>query len=143
MITRSTKNYRDNSTKSVSSSQPAETNKNKKRRNLSQLSACTDQLNNQNPNQVQIKLDYLSAALLPSLFTQIQETLTTQLTNQIKCTNLAINANLEQINSQMNSTDQKHDRLENDISKVTTAIKEMKLEQSSTQAKMDKVEETV
>ena len=43
--------------------------------------------------------------------------------------NVAINANLEKINSQLNSIDQKHDCLENDISKVTTAIKEMELVQ--------------
>ena len=67
---------------SVSSSQPIETNKNTNDY-LSQPNARTDlnQMNNQNSNQVQIKLDDLSAALLPLLSNQIQETITTQLTN--------------------------------------------------------------
>ena len=129
---------------SVSSSQPIETNKNTNDY-LSQPNARTDlnQMNNQNSNQVQIKLDDLSAALLPLLSNQIQETITTQLTNQFQCMNLTINANLEKINYHLTSIDQKHDCLENDMSKVTTAIKEMKLEQSSTQAKVDNLEKTV
>ena len=132
---------------STSSSQPAETNKNASNDylSLSQPSSCTDvsQLNYQNPNQVQIKLDDLSAALLPSLSTRIQETLTTQLTSQFQYINQSIKTNLEKINFQLSNIGKRHDRLENDISQVTTAISEMKREYSTTQSKVDQLEKTV
>ena len=67
------------------------------------------------------------------------------MTNQFQCMNLAKAQSQikQQINSQLNSIDQKHDCLENDLSRVTTTNKEMKLEQPSTHAKMDNLEKTV